>query len=270
MWEKARNTDGSLTHWVTGRRYVFIDLPTVHLPPKITVCGSFQASLYYREQPKPVIRCFACHCEGHRRGDPVCKGPQSSRGGNPWTINLQHGSTNQVNESNLGDDRQEDLVSDEGSQSDDYVTQSDEEEVSQQTEEKEGHSFTREEAKTSKQGKHDISEIKCSLDSERKMGNGSLSHTEKENGQEWVQVKKTKNINKKAHKEHQAGESGSKKHSHLGKPKQAKLADMILSRSRSGSIKRTRSSSPDPDAQHPPREKINATGRQGRTHKSNR
>ena len=82
-----------------------------------------------------MIRCFAYHREGHHRGDPACKGPQNSKGGNPWTDTLQYGSNNQVNISTLEEDNQEYLDSDEGSQSDDYVTQSDEEEVIQQTKE---------------------------------------------------------------------------------------------------------------------------------------
>lgn len=78
LWEKARDEDGKLTRWVTGRRYVWIDLPTTPLPHRIQV-GSFYAKLFYREQPKPVLVCFHCGKEGHRKGDPQCLGPEGTR-----------------------------------------------------------------------------------------------------------------------------------------------------------------------------------------------
>lgn len=73
QWEKARNRHGELTRFLTGRRYVLIDLPTVPLPHSLQV-GSFVASLYYREQPKRTITCFVCKAGGHKRGDPQCPG----------------------------------------------------------------------------------------------------------------------------------------------------------------------------------------------------
>lgn len=74
LWEKARDRNGKLTRWVTGRRFVWIDLPTTPLKNRIQV-GSFMAKLYYREQPKPEIQCFDCQKVGHKRFDPICEGP---------------------------------------------------------------------------------------------------------------------------------------------------------------------------------------------------
>ena len=71
-WEKARKEDGTLTRWVTGRRFASIDVPTVHLPKRFKVSG-FSATTYYKQQPKPVFKCFACQKEGHKRGDPTCE-----------------------------------------------------------------------------------------------------------------------------------------------------------------------------------------------------
>ena len=79
-WEKARDGNRALTRWITGRRTIWIDLPTIPLPHKLQV-GSFWASLYYREQPKPIITCFDCHLQGHKRGDVLCTKPRSSA---PW------------------------------------------------------------------------------------------------------------------------------------------------------------------------------------------
>ena len=80
MWEKARTRQGQLSRWITGRRYLFIDLPTVPLPHRISV-GSFSASLFYREQHRKTFACFECGEEGHRRGDPSCKGKSTGQVG---------------------------------------------------------------------------------------------------------------------------------------------------------------------------------------------
>ena len=76
FWERAWTTQG-FSRWFTGRRFVYIDLPTSPLPLAISL-GDTYASLYYRERPKGVF-CFRCGVEGHRRGDPVrCKAQTSS------------------------------------------------------------------------------------------------------------------------------------------------------------------------------------------------
>ncbi|MCP3932451.1 MAG: hypothetical protein GY705_25550, partial [Bacteroidetes bacterium] len=63
--------------WFTGRRFVWIDLPSTPLPLAIKI-GSQFATLFYRERPKGVF-CFSCGKEGHRRGDPECHGRQQEK-----------------------------------------------------------------------------------------------------------------------------------------------------------------------------------------------
>ncbi|GFR80580.1 hypothetical protein ElyMa_004049300 [Elysia marginata] len=50
--ETYRDKDGGLTRFKTGRRFVYITLPTKPLPKTTKVGGSFFAYLYYREQQK--------------------------------------------------------------------------------------------------------------------------------------------------------------------------------------------------------------------------
>ncbi len=69
----ARNSEGQLTRFATGRRFVWIDLPSTSLPSMVKVPPRWQARLYYRERPKPTVTCFQCGLEGHRKGDPVCQ-----------------------------------------------------------------------------------------------------------------------------------------------------------------------------------------------------
>ena len=104
--EKIRNKDGKLTRFLTGRRFVFVNIPERPLERTVKI-GGFTARLYHKEQPMAdpqrttrstclerghrvsacpnSIRCSECRQEGHRRGDPVCDavsvwGPQGSVG----------------------------------------------------------------------------------------------------------------------------------------------------------------------------------------------
>ena len=75
VWEKVRKRDDTLhPHWITGRRYIFIDLPKVSLSSKLKV-GSFTCYMNYKEQDKPKQTCHTCGLEGHRKYSPLCKGP---------------------------------------------------------------------------------------------------------------------------------------------------------------------------------------------------
>ena len=49
--ELARNKEGALTQWETGRRFVFITTPTTPLPPTLRV-GIFTGEVYHKEQKK--------------------------------------------------------------------------------------------------------------------------------------------------------------------------------------------------------------------------
>ena len=89
MFEKARGPDGLLTDWRNGRRFVWIDLPSVQVKKNMKM-GSFSASLYYREMKNTIqcrrcLReghkaidcpneevCLSCKLPGHRKGDRVC------------------------------------------------------------------------------------------------------------------------------------------------------------------------------------------------------
>ena len=90
MKEHARDPDGKLTNWVTGRRFIFINLPAKTLPRMIEM-GPFKARLFYKEINENFARCRRClgtghwanacpneekclDClqEGHRKGDALC------------------------------------------------------------------------------------------------------------------------------------------------------------------------------------------------------
>ena len=104
--EKIRNKDGKLTRFLTGRRFVFVNIPERPLERTVKIRG-FTARLYHKEQlradPQQTtcswclerghrvsacpnnIRCRECRQEGHKRGDPVYNavsvwGPQGSVG----------------------------------------------------------------------------------------------------------------------------------------------------------------------------------------------
>ena len=94
--EKDRDARGGLTHWKTGRRFVYIAVPEQPLPKQIQI-GQFNATLYHKEQRTAqrqanaecrrclekghVIRdctelswrCRQCMKFGHRAGDPECQ-----------------------------------------------------------------------------------------------------------------------------------------------------------------------------------------------------
>ena len=70
FFDRAFLKNKTLSRFVNGRRFVYIDEPAQNapLPPNIKV-GAFQASLFYKGMP---VRCWDCHGP-HRRGDKSCK-----------------------------------------------------------------------------------------------------------------------------------------------------------------------------------------------------
>ena len=91
--ERARDQDGKLTRFLTGRRFVFITVPSKPLDKNMTV-NFFNAGVYHREQKlmqrKVIcskclkeghhmsvcveeIVCRACKKTGHKRGDVNCE-----------------------------------------------------------------------------------------------------------------------------------------------------------------------------------------------------
>jgi len=92
MMEKDRDERGGLTRWLTGRRFIYIAIPSHPLPTKVTI-GFSTVSLYHREQKPQTentvcsrclvsghraatcekdIVCRTCKKPGHKAGDPTC------------------------------------------------------------------------------------------------------------------------------------------------------------------------------------------------------
>lgn len=90
--ERARDRDGKLTRFLTGKRFVFITLPNTPLDKTMAV-SFFTATVYHKEQKavqKQVVCskclesghhvsvcenevvCRTCKKPGHKRGDPAC------------------------------------------------------------------------------------------------------------------------------------------------------------------------------------------------------
>ena len=68
--ELVRRPDGGLTRFLSGRRYVFINLPTNPLPRESKV-GRMTCKLYYKEMPKDLrfVKCKRCFNYGHYARD---------------------------------------------------------------------------------------------------------------------------------------------------------------------------------------------------------
>ena len=62
--ERARNKDGKLTRFLTGRRFVFIEIPSSPLQRTVEV-GPFRATLYHKEMKSKDPKCGKCLQTGH-------------------------------------------------------------------------------------------------------------------------------------------------------------------------------------------------------------
>lgn len=92
--ERDRDDKGKLTHWKTGRRFLYIAVPKYPLP-KSTEIGPFKASLFHKEQKtedrqraatcrkclqpghmaaecSAPVKCRQCYKDGHKAGDIEC------------------------------------------------------------------------------------------------------------------------------------------------------------------------------------------------------
>ncbi|GFR77506.1 hypothetical protein ElyMa_000510100 [Elysia marginata] len=61
--EGIRDPQGKLTEWLSGRRFVWIDLPKTTIDPVINV-GLFKGRLFYKEMITEII-CRRCLEKGH-------------------------------------------------------------------------------------------------------------------------------------------------------------------------------------------------------------
>ena len=62
--EEMRDREGKLTEWLSGRQFVFIDLPKCCIERTIDV-GPFKAKLFFKEMQQATL-CFKCNKPGHR------------------------------------------------------------------------------------------------------------------------------------------------------------------------------------------------------------
>ena len=92
--ERDRDSSGALTHWLTGRRFIYIEIPKDPLPRRFEL-GPFKPTLFHYEQKLAQttqqqtcgkclqsghsssmcpndITCLDCQKSGHKRGSPDC------------------------------------------------------------------------------------------------------------------------------------------------------------------------------------------------------
>ena len=137
MFEKARGPDGKLTDWKTGRRFVWIDLPSSDVKRSMNM-GSFTAYIFFREmRDKMQCRrclqsghkaidcrneevCLTCKKTGHRRGDPTCTLEQKEDEGEYQDNEENKTSSDEEDEMS---DQTEDEVSDEEEQKEEEIPQ---------------------------------------------------------------------------------------------------------------------------------------------------
>ena len=88
--ERGRDDHGKLTRWKTGRRFVFIAVPSQPLPKEVPI-GPFRGTLYHKEQKTVTtctnclqkshnssactapVKCRACYQDGHKAGAEECQ-----------------------------------------------------------------------------------------------------------------------------------------------------------------------------------------------------
>ena len=78
-YELEHDEEGHLTSFKNGNRSVFIDTETLlNAPlPRNAICCNWRARIWYKEQPKPYLKCYNCYQEGHTKtsckNTAVCK-----------------------------------------------------------------------------------------------------------------------------------------------------------------------------------------------------
>lgn len=125
--ERYRDIDNKLTRFETGRRFVFVTVPSKPLDPTLTV-SFFVAKVYHKEQKlqqKSVmcskcltkghhasmcendVVCRACHKPGHKQGSEVCSATSVGPAGpaNNTPTQDQGNGDKQANKGNRNADR---------------------------------------------------------------------------------------------------------------------------------------------------------------------
>ena len=153
QFEKARDPNGFLTDWKTGRRFVFIDIPAGKMKTAIQM-GEFTAHIYFKEM-KQNQTCFKClkvghraaECQGeqicreclkpgHKRGDPACQAMDDQVRAELETDSRQDNDVNSADGDSDDDSaRDENKVSDEEKGGDDDGEDADGKSVIQPNEE---------------------------------------------------------------------------------------------------------------------------------------
>ena len=96
--QRARDTDGKLTRFLTGKRFLFISVPPKPLERKLKVCH-YNASVWHAEQKnvQREVKCTNCLAFGHHRSVCdldvvffVCRLPGHKRGSDLCQLNRQH------------------------------------------------------------------------------------------------------------------------------------------------------------------------------------
>ena len=116
--EKIRNRDGKLTRFLTGRRFIFIEIPDKPLVTEVAV-GGFKASLYHKEQPKKTPVCKQYQGLGHWASQCPVQREQGERERGPLNVEGERGDDRKKGEERgeRGDDQESSEGEEEGKES---------------------------------------------------------------------------------------------------------------------------------------------------------
>lgn len=109
--ERDRDDSGHLTRWLTGRRFMYIEVPETPLPSRVEL-GPFKPTLFHFEQRVnrelkcgrclelghgtsscvSDVTCFDCGKAGHKRGSPSCTHIDSTTEKTPTNEEIPSGS----------------------------------------------------------------------------------------------------------------------------------------------------------------------------------
>ena len=194
--ERARAPDRTLSDWKTGRRFVWIDLPSNPIPRSMKM-GEFQSQLYHREMRQSASKCYRCLQEGHRAREcqneevcHTCKQPGHRRGDPMCGLGFEQERESEV--SDASDSQSEAEVSEADSETDDEEDEKDSGDLSSESDE-DGQAEPGKEESTNqgKSGKSEHSGAETEkkegthgddkVDNQENMDNGGAGNTHAEN-----------------------------------------------------------------------------------------